>query len=206
MPGRINAFEGEPGSTREAIMQATYDALAKHGYADLTIQRIGDEFEKSKSLLYHHYDSKDALLVDFLGFMLEQMEADVAFEEQPDAYQQLEFAFDHVFTHMLSTDRRAFIRALVELRAQAAHDGTYRRQFSANERFLAARITDVIETGVEEGTFREVDPRRVAEMVLTVLDGAILRHATIDDVDIDVVHEELDRYLRLRLLAADAAD
>ena len=37
--------------TRAAIMEATFEALSKHGYADLTIQTIADEFEKSKSLL-----------------------------------------------------------------------------------------------------------------------------------------------------------
>jgi AcrR family transcriptional regulator len=203
MAERMGAFEGEPGSTREAIMQATYDALAEHGYADLTIQRIGDEFEKSKSLLYHHYDSKDDLLVDFLGFMLEQMEEDVPFEDQPDAYRQLGFAFDHVFGETLAEDRRAFIGALVELRSQAAHDDAFRQQFTANERFLRNRLVAIIEAGMEAGIFREVDPDPVADMLLTVLDGTFLRHTTVEDADIDAIHDELDEYVRLRLLADD---
>jgi len=208
MPKRMGPFEGEPESTREAIMQATYDALANHGYADLTIQRIGDEFEKSKSLLYHHYDSKDDLLIDFLGFMLERMAEDIPFEEQPDAYQQLTFAFDHVFENMLSPDRLGFNGAMVELRAQAAHDEAFRERFTANETFIRSRIVEIIEDGIEEGTFREVDPDRVAAMLMTVLDGAFIRYATIDDVDIDEVHAELDECIRLRLLAEDydAAD
>jgi AcrR family transcriptional regulator len=203
MAERMGPFEGEAGSTRESIMQATYDALAKHGYADLTIQRIGDEFEKSKSLLYHHYDSKDDLLVDFLGFMLERMAEDIPFEEQADAYQQLLFAFDHVFENTLAPDRLDFIGAMTELRAQAAHDGSFLAQFTANETFIRSRIVEIIEDGIEEGTFREVDPERVAEALLTILDGAFLRYATVEAVDVDVVHEELDEYIRLRLLAED---
>jgi AcrR family transcriptional regulator len=208
MAERMGAFEGEPGSTREAIMQATYDALAEHGYADLTIQRIGDEFEKSKSLLYHHYDSKDDLLIDFLSFMLKQMAEDIPFEEQPDAYQQLVFAFDHVFENLLTPDRLDFIGAMTELRAQAAHDGSFREQFTANETFIRSRIVEIIQDGIEEKTFCEVDPQRVADTLLTILDGAFVRYTTIEDVDIDVVHEELNEYIRLRLLADgyDAAD
>ncbi|KMT45774.1 hypothetical protein EL22_27700 [Halostagnicola sp. A56] len=32
------------------IMEATYKAVSEHGYGDLTIQHIADEFENSKTL------------------------------------------------------------------------------------------------------------------------------------------------------------
>lgn len=198
----MELFDDEPASTREAIMQATYAALAKHGYADLTIQRISDEFDKSKSLLYHHYDSKDALLVDFLGFMLEQMEADVPIEVGENAYEQLMSAFRHVFGELFAEPD--FLKAILELRVQAATDETYRRQFTANEQFIQSRLEEIIKGGIEEGTFRDVDPEQAAEMLLTVIDGTILRQATIDDVDVDLVREELATYVRLRLVADDA--
>ena len=197
----MELFDDEPTNTREAIMQATYAALAKHGYADLTIQRISDEFDKSKSLLYHHYDSKDALLVDFLGFMLEQMEADVPIEECGNAYDQLMSAFSHAFGELF--EEPDFLRAVLELRAQAATDETYRRQFTANEEFIQSSLAEIIRNGIAEGTFRDVDPDRTAEMLLTVIDGAILRQATIDDVDVDVVRDELDAFVRFRLVVDD---
>ena len=198
----MELFDDDSGSTREAIMQATYAALAKHGYADLTIQRISDEFDKSKSLLYHHYESKDALLVDFLGFMLEQMEADIPIEAQENAYEQLMSAFDHVFDELFS--EMDFLRALVEMRAQGASNETYRRQFTTNEQFVHGRLVDIIEDGIDEGTFRDVDAGRTAEMLGTIIDGAILRYATIDGTDLDVIRAELDEYVRRQLLAADA--
>lgn len=64
------AEELEPAKRR--IMEATYRALQKHGYGNLTIQHIADEFENSKTLLYYHYDGKDELLVDFLDYVLTQ--------------------------------------------------------------------------------------------------------------------------------------
>ncbi len=63
--------------TRAEIMDATYEALRKHGYAELTIQTIADEFPKSKSLLYYHYDAKDDLLVDFVDWLVEEFAAEV---------------------------------------------------------------------------------------------------------------------------------
>ncbi|WP_250137764.1 TetR/AcrR family transcriptional regulator [Halorientalis salina] len=202
MASPMELFDEEPGSTREAIMQATYAALAKHGYADLTIQRISDEFDKSKSLLYHHYESKDALLVDFMGFMLERIEDTIPIEQQENAYEQLVLVFDQVFDELFAEPD--FLRALLELRTQAATDETYRQEFSDNEAYIRARLADIIRAGIEEGTFREVDPARTAELILTLIDGAVLRQATIDDIDIDLIRDELVNYARLRLLTDEA--
>ena len=68
----------EPSNTRQAILGAAFRALCEHGYANVTIQRIGDEFDKSPSLVYHHYDGKDDLLIDLLGFLLDEFEASIA--------------------------------------------------------------------------------------------------------------------------------
>jgi AcrR family transcriptional regulator len=208
MPGKVkfDLFPDEPATTREAIMKATYDALCEHGYADLTIQRIGDHFEKSKSLLYHHYDSKDALLVDFMGFMLEQMEADVPIEETGDAHEQLQFAIGFMFLEMIGGHNDGFLQAMIEMRAQASHDDAYRERFTANDDYLIERYVDIIEEGIEAGVFRDVDPEPVAKMIFTTIGGAMTRYITSDDPDMDTVHEELLQYVRARLLPEDAAD
>ncbi|PSP70021.1 TetR/AcrR family transcriptional regulator, partial [Halobacteriales archaeon QH_9_66_26] len=66
--------------TQAAIMDATYRALCEHGYADLTIQTIADEFDKSKSLLYYHYDTKDEILIGLLDYLLGQFTIRVAID------------------------------------------------------------------------------------------------------------------------------
>lgn len=208
MPGKmeLDLFPDEPATTREAIMKATYDALCEHGYADLTIQRIGDHFEKSKSLLYHHYDSKDALLVDFMGFMLEQMEADVPIEEKGDPHQQLQFAIGFMFLEMMGGQNDDFLQAMIEMRAQASHDDAYRERFTANDDYLIERYVDIIEDGIEAGVFRDVDPEPIAKLIFTTVGGAMTRHTTSEDPDLDAVHDELLWYVRSRLLHEDAAD
>ena len=53
-------------------MKATYEALCTHGYTDLTAQDIADRTEKSKSLLFYHYDSKEDLVADFIDYLLDR--------------------------------------------------------------------------------------------------------------------------------------
>lgn len=194
-------LDGEPADTRAAIMAATYRALCEHGYANLTIQTIGDEFSKSKSLLYHHYDGKDDLLLDFLEFMLERFETDVFGEADADADDRLESLLDHVLCDRLEEERAAFTQAMIELRAQAAHDPAYRDHFTRSDQLFHDDLADVIRGGIEDGVFRDVDADRVAALLLTVMDGARLRRATAEnDAAIRATRRELDAYVEAVLL------
>lgn len=197
-------FESEPADTREAIMQATYRALCEHGYAGLTIQRIGDEFPKSKSLLYHHYEGKDELLLDFLSFMLERFEGTIPDREYDDAREHLEAILDHALPADLDPERAEFRAAMVELRAQAATDEAYREHFTRNDRFFRERFAAVVRRGIEEGIFREADPDRVAATLLATVHGVMQEEATTDAAEPAGVREELRTYVRSRLLAEDA--
>ena len=190
--------------TRVALMEATYEALSKHGYADLTIERIGEAFGKSPSLIYHHYDSKDALLVDFLEFMLDRFESDVALDDGDRADAQLQALLDHALADPIDDDRYAMTSAITELRAQAPHDETYREHFTRSDRFFHDRITGIIERGIDQGVFREVDPDRTAEMLLVAINGAMTeRVTTTKEATTRSVREELDAYIRVRLLVGD---
>jgi AcrR family transcriptional regulator len=190
--------------TRVALMEATYEALSKHGYADLTIERIGEAFGKSPSLIYHHYDSKDALLVDFLEFMLDRFESDVALDDGDRADAQLQALLDHALADPIDDDRYAMTSAITELRAQAPHDETYREHFTRSDRFFHDRITGIIERGIDQGVFRNVDPDRTAEMLLVAINGAMTeRVTTTKEATTRSVREELDAYIRVRLLVGD---
>jgi AcrR family transcriptional regulator len=197
-------FDGDADDTEAALMAATYRALCEHGYADLTIQKIGEEFEKSTSLLYHHHEGKDELLVEFMGYVLERFESGVPFAEVDDPWERVVRLFDHILAPSLEPDRREFTSAMVELRAQAAHDPEFRAAFTRHDEFFHERMATIVREGVEAGRFREADPARVAALVQTTFNGAMLQRVTTDDgVDVEDVREELEATLRVRLLPED---
>ncbi len=198
--GGTQLFADAPEDTRAAIMRATYAALTEHGYANLTIQRIADEFEKSKSLLYHHYDGKDELLVDFLAYMLEHFEAETSCEACPSPRARLDDLLDRVVPEELTDEKRAFTSAMVELRAQASHDGAYREQFTKHDTVLRDRFAGIVSDGAEAGEFQDVDPETTADFLLAVVNG--IRHQRVtrtDDGGVPTTRAELDSYLELRL-------
>jgi AcrR family transcriptional regulator len=201
--GLSELFADAPQGTRTDIMRATYVALNEHGYADLTIQAIADEFDKSKSLLYHHYDGKDALLLDFMGFLVDRFEAEMDATDDADPRHQLEEFFDRLIPVSAPEERCAFDRVMVELRSAGAHDPAFREKFTETDHVLRDRLARVLRAGMETGEFRDGDPVRIAELLLATILGTITGRATSDDGWAEDIRAELDAYVVARL-ASDA--
>jgi AcrR family transcriptional regulator len=200
MTDSLTSFPDEPADTREAIMKATYDALCAHGYSDLTIQRIGDEFSKSKSLLYHHYDSKDELLLDFLEYMLDRLEERLPVHQAGGPEDHVRKIVERTFTLGDFVGDDDFSRALVELRAQAAHDEAYREHFTRSDAFVRKHIAYIIRSGIEEGVFRDVDPQETAALFQLVIVGSMTQRVTNDDDILTAAHDPFEQYVRECLL------
>ncbi|WP_435070293.1 TetR/AcrR family transcriptional regulator [Haloplanus sp. C73] len=198
-------FGTDTDETRTAIMRATYAALSEHGYENLTIQRIGDEFPKSKSLIYQHYDGKDEVLVELLEFLLAHFESQMP---EPAADADADDCLRSLLSFILEPDpdeaRASLTKVMVELRGQAPHNETFRSYFSANDRRFRRDLVTLLERGIEEGVYRSVDTDAVASFLLTVMSGETVRRATTDDtVDSDAVCNELDAYIRARLVGEE---
>lgn len=191
MPGDL--FDEAEG-TRAEVMEATYSALCKHGYADLTIQRIADEFPKSKSLLYHHYEGKDEILLEFLDYLLTRYQETVPQRDFDDPVDHLMSVVDYVVPETMEAGQEDFTRAVIELRAQAANDTGYHDHFTRSDDVFRQRLTDVVRQAIEDGEIRDVDPEGVADFVLTVFDGAMHRRVTAD-VDVEGIRSEIHGYL-----------
>lgn len=184
------ADEEVESDTREAIMEATYAALCKHGYADLTMQAIADEFDKTKAVLHYHYDTKDELLVAFLDYLLDQFLDTVSVESGDDPADRLVALLDALLLGdhdaLSETDHWEYHTALLEIRAQAPHNDAFREQLTTNYRFVADAIAAIVDEGIEQGVFREVDPDRTATWLLATINGARLHQVTLG---IDVAEE-----------------
>lgn len=187
----------DPSNTREEIMAATMRSLREHGYADLTIEKIGDEFEKSQSLIYHHYDGKDDLVVETLEFVLDRYSEQMTARSVEDPKTSLET----VVTQFVDDDWESRLAAtLFELRAQAIHDEAYRDHFTRSDDVFEQYLADLITDGIERGVFKECDPNAAAATLVTLINGATVRHASNhDDGWLEDVRSEIDAYLEARV-------
>jgi len=189
-------FDGN-GGTQKEILAAAFEALHKHGYSELTIDAIGDEFDKSQSLIYHHYDSKDELLLDLLRFITDYFEDLTPESHMSNPRDRIE-EFVETAIGLSERDRTA-IGTLIELRAQAVHDERYREHFVRSDKAIQKYLADEIRDGIESGVFRDVDPERMAVWLHTVGTGAAFRSVTADDSWVEMNEDEVQNYLEERL-------
>ena len=199
----MNATEdaGDEPDTQTAIMEATYAALCKHGYAGLTMQAIADEFDKTKAVLHYHYDTKEELLVAFLDYLLDRFLDAIDTDAIDDPKERLVALVDALLLGehegQTGADHWEYHTALLDVRAQAPHNDAFREQLTTNYRFVEDATAAIVEEGVEAGVFREVDPRRTAALVLATINGARLHQVTLDaDVAEDVRNAVVEDVLR----------
>ena len=189
----------------EDIMKATYRALLEHGYAGLSISRIADELDKSKASIYYHYDSKDDLLVAFLEYAADQFESSVATETGDDPRADLDHVVEKLLPRQPSEEQRQVQSVVLGLRSQAVTSEPFREQITAMDDRLANTVRKIVDRGIEEGTFRDVDSTRVAEHVLATVNGAMYARATTDREDaVAAVRDSLSAYLDATLEAETA--
>lgn len=211
--------------TRMAIMEATHRALCKHGYANLSIQKIADEFEMTSAVLHYHYDTKENLLAAFLEYLLDNLvdeytdQFDIETIENPR--DRLLVLVDALLVVLVGIDdpnrpiERAGDRpplggeelsmALLELRAQAGRNERFRKQFTVNYEYAWDLMVATIEEGIEKGVFREVDPEQVATLLLATMLGGRAYHVSLthDDVASTVRNALVDLILDGLLVPQD---
>jgi AcrR family transcriptional regulator len=195
-------FGGDDGDdTRTEILRATYEALTEHGYENLTIERIGERFPKSKSLIYQHYESKDDMIIALLGFLLDHLEAQLPKSTAGTPHDALENVLNFALAPGLEAEHAELRDVLIEVRGQAPHNGAIREYFTTNDRAIRRGLSDIVSRGIDEGIYRQVDPDGVADFILTAMNGHSLQRATTEDIaDVASVRAELDAYLEARLL------
>jgi len=217
------------GSTPEAIMAATYCALCEHGYADLTMQDIADESDRSKASLHYHYDTKEELLLAFLDHLYDAFTEEYAATDGDGAVEQLVRFVDELLCPARRADesgepRRSdgtesggetdgdtgtdefeeFQTALLEIKAQGPYVEAYREQLERVDAFVRERVRAIVADGIEEGTIRsDVDPEDTAAFVATLVDGVNTRRVALGETD-GSVRDTFLAYVRENLVAPGA--
>lgn len=186
-----------PDGPREQILAATYRTLRKHGYSDLTIERIGEEFPKSTSLLYYHYEDKDEVVLATLEYLLDVFETQFTTADIENPRTHLETFLTDLFE---APAEQAHLKTLLELRARASHDEQYQQHFNRSDRVFEAYLARVLQAGIDAGQFNDVNPQAVARTLTTLFSGLLVRASTDDTAEpVRQVREEIDAYLEARV-------
>jgi AcrR family transcriptional regulator len=193
----------------DEILDGVYSALCTHGYADLTMQDIADECDKSTSLLHYHYDTKEELLIAFLEHIIDDYERRLAEESDQPPERRLVTVLARFVFEPDDDERQSFHLALLEMRSQGPFSERIRDQLEQSDAVLRGTLADILRDGIEAGVFESVDADRTAALLVAALDGARTRQITLgegqpEDTYTRTVIEELLAQVVDPLLTDDA--
>ncbi len=156
---------------RERILEAAYSLFSRHGIRLVGIDAIISEADVAKATLYHHFPSKDALVLAFLDLREERWtygwlkaEAERTAADPADRAVAVFDALDDWF-HRPDYEGCSFINTLLEIadRDDPIHEATVRH--------LAA-VRGVLERFAEQAAVK--DARETANQVQILMMGAIV--------------------------------
>ena len=197
----MDVASGESGrnrsKTRTQLLEATQQALCKHGFADLTMQAIADESDKSKAALHYHFDTKEELLAETLAYLLASFLEEVDMDSEDDPESRLRALVEAMLFGPNGRDGDSsghweFHTALLEVQSHAPHDDTYKAQFTNNYNHVRDLFTDIIEDGIDQGVFECDDPEGTAAHIMAAIKGARVNQVASEREDIAAtVHDAL---------------
>ncbi|MXR52954.1 TetR family transcriptional regulator [Halovenus sp. WSH3] len=160
--------------TEEVIMEATFRALSKHGYKDLRMRDIGEEMDLTRQVIHYHFDGKYDLMSSFLEYIIDQYEGSVEVADGADPRTELDARIDQClfgpdfeeFTHW---DR---MKVYHELYTYAQNDDEHQAIFNDHYERIRGSIVEVVEEGIEEGVFRDVDAEQMGQLITDVIHAA----------------------------------
>lgn len=210
-------FDTERSGTQATIMQATFELLHEHGYAGVSISRIADRADISKSAIYHYYSGKDELLYDLLDHIITQLERDFSVAESDNPITALEIALVQgvkgtipsksaapAFVENMAQSQENIGQAhdnFLEVRTRGIHDSVYRKKITELDQTIQTHFVNIIQEGIDQGVFNDVDADAVAQTLLTLTLGAMTRRVTANDHHSEDVYELVHDCIEMYLLA-----
>lgn len=192
--------------TATEILEATYRALCQHGYANLTLEDIADEADRSKASIHYYYDSKENLFIEFLDFLYDRYAARLPSVDGETPREQLYALLETVLIDEEAAPSHEFRTALLEVRAQAPYNDAIQTRLANFDEVLFERVQNIIATGVEMGEFNAtVEPAVAAEFLVTAITGAQTRRVAVDHSS-EQFYETITRYAERYLIADELSE
>lgn len=153
-----------PSEIYDGLLDATLRALVKHGYSNLTVRNIDEEWDRSRQLINYYFDGKDDLLSNILVDLLQHAAGTLELSEADGPSEQLRQEIDLA---LLGPEEQhdeywQFLTAIYEIQGQAHHHPEYQDILNQIGMEYVNDLAATIEDGIQDGNIKNVDARAIA--------------------------------------------
>ena len=152
------------------LLQAALDCFVEHGYHGTTIRTVAARAELSVPGLYHHYPSKQALLVSIVQFAMADLlvrSEDAVSEAGSSVEERFRLLIECLVLFHAHRSELAFIAASeirsLEGESRTAHINSRDKQ--------QKMVDDIVNQGVREGIFDTEYPKVTSRAIVTMCTG-----------------------------------
>lgn len=157
----ISCSMSKGSQTRAGIVERAFRQASVVGLESLSLGPLAESLQLSKSGLFAHFKSKEALQLEVVQTAIERFMRDVVIpsRRQTDPMAELETFFTRWLTSIKSEED--YGGCLLITMAQEYHDrpGVIRDRVSQSQKDLRRHLADIVRRGIKEGRFRpNADP------------------------------------------------
>lgn len=161
--------------TRERILQSALKLFSEKGYSETGVAEICDASEVSKGAFYHHFPTKQAIFIELLEIWLKGVDAELAkaasrAQNVPEGLLAMAAETREVFS---AADGR--LNIFLEFWQQARKDPEIWKVFISPYRRYQEYFSTVVRKGIEEGSFRPLDPDLAGQALVALAVGIVIQ-------------------------------
>ncbi|MEZ4729031.1 MAG: TetR/AcrR family transcriptional regulator [Caldilineaceae bacterium] len=142
-------------SSKQAILDAAQDLLARHGYAGLSMRELAIESGVAKATIYHYFQDKEEIFRQVLERDMRTVHEHLvaAMAKEVDCLAQLRAVVYTMFSLIYA--RRAIIMGVI--REIGENKQLFHEVMCAHRRTHLHPLMSLIQQGIDEGIFRPVN-------------------------------------------------
>lgn len=159
--------------TRGKILEAAIRLFSNRGFNTASVDDICAEAGVSKGAFYHHFESKQALFLALLDGWLKNIDNSIeAARDQPApaTFLAMTEAFPYIFESAGDN-----LPMFLEFWLQASRDEEIWKASIAPYRRYHRLFTELIQRGMDEGSFVSLDADLAARMIVSMAMGLLLQ-------------------------------
>lgn len=149
-------IDEEPSEKRENILRAALRLFDAYGFHGTSMSAVAESADVGTGTIYRHFDGKEDLVNQLYERAREEAHElilDMGFDETDSVRERLYTAWTALIKNYI--DRPPLYRFILKYESSAYYQQSQRSQVDDIE----PRFRDIVETGVEEGLFKDFPSR-----------------------------------------------
>lgn len=167
---------------RSQILEAATTVFTKRGFANARMDDIVAESGLSKGALYWYFDGKDAIILSLLDqvFNYETTHLRSMLENENSAKEKLEIFVETTIDDLENME--SLMPIFFDFWALSVRKENIHLAIKSYYQSFLELIEPIIEDGIEQGEFRNVDVRETALAIGAIFEGSILLYMYFSDM------------------------